>query len=326
MEGGKGEGLPSPQRTLSRRKVLAGAGGVAASVAAGFALGRLTNDSSPKKPAPPKTTPTETPSSPASPTAEDRRPIQTSEPVKPTQTPETPTPTMTATEKPFPTKTNTASPTTEPAVEPTDEPDEIIEEELSPTATPTEKPKKRSLKEILADADMDKEKMRELYHNNTKIITNPWDALSDPRLSGEWLPDGFGNGWCLAGVRYSLQLTDIAIEGLKGIGSAYKAEAVLDDHPELFEKLNISRKSIPSLPPGSILVYEPNQDSDPGGGSYDQVPGNPEHHGHISIIRGRNDQREVLVGSDHQELLAKDMSLMHHKINAYVIKKPTSAS
>ncbi|MEN9407642.1 MAG: hypothetical protein RLZZ455_858 [Candidatus Parcubacteria bacterium] len=321
MEGNSGDAPKLPPKTLSRRQLIGNAIGIAAaSATSGYAVGRITKD-----------TPAEAPATDAPSTGTPRSQpeisgqIQT-EPTHPSESSAVPSTTQEATSEIPKTELSPSTNTSQESVnEATVDSEEIIEEEASPTATPTaEKKKKRTLKEILADADMDKEKMRELYNNNTRVITDPWSALADPKLSGEWLPDGFGSGWCLAGVRYSLQLSDIMIEDLKGIGSAYKAEAVFDSHPELFEKLNISRKSIPSLPPGTILVYEPNQDSDPGGGAYDLVDG--VHHGHISILRGRNDQKEVLAGSDHEELLEIDMSLMHHKIQAYIIKNSSSAS
>lgn len=319
MEGNSGDAAKLPPKKLSRRQLIGSAIGAAASATGGYIVGRVSKDT-------PLSAPTTEPPPSGTPGSQTETIGQKqTEPTQPSESSAVPSTTHEATSEIPKSELTPSIDASQESINETPESEEIIDEEESPTATPTEtKKKKRTLKEILADADMDKEKMRELYKNNTRVITDPRDALADPKLSGEWLPDGFGSGWCLAGVRYSLQLTDIMIEDLKGIGSAYKAETVFDSHPEIFEKLNISRKSIPSLPPGTILIYEPNQDSDPGGGAYDMVDG--IHHGHIAILRGRDEMKRVKSGSDHEELLEIDMSLMHHKIHAYIIKNSSSAS
>ena len=86
-------------------------------------------------------------------------------------------------------------------------------------------------------------------------------------------------GWCLKGVNDSLQ----RIYGKRlSYNSAYQAIPELQSGSGMgahFKEVSVSRDELTSLPPGAIVVWEPNN-------------GNP--HGHISIALG--DGRE---SSDH---------------------------
>ncbi len=92
----------------------------------------------------------------------------------------------------------------------------------------------------------------------------------------------------------------------------------------LFEPIRVSRQSIHKLPAGTLLVYDHNLDSDPDGGTYDEVEG--IHHGHISILRGQDEQGNMLVGSDHLGSLDTDLALMHHTVTTFILKKHGKAT
>ncbi|HVZ58955.1 MAG TPA: hypothetical protein VG935_04360, partial [Patescibacteria group bacterium] len=206
-----------------------------------------------------------------------------------------------------PTKTPPAIPTHKPTKTPTPE----------PTATATHEAKhKRSYEEQLKDANPDYERMQQFVDSNTRIITQPYEAIQDPKLQGEWLPDGFGNGWCLYGMELTFKLAGFDLKDLQGIGSAYKAADIFRKHPKYFSEMNISRESLHKLPPGAILVYDHNEDTDPNGGIYDEVDG--VHHGHICIVRGVDGQGRVKVGSDHEGDEAVDLSLLYHKVSVFI--------
>ncbi len=94
------------------------------------------------------------------------------------------------------------------------------------------------------------------------------------------------SGWCLKGVATSLANYGVKIPAL---GSAYKAAAYFDAHPENFERINgVRPEDVKNLPPDYVVVYDRGHGS---GAGYT--------HGHIFITAGKG-----RAYSDHAETIS----------------------
>lgn len=109
---------------------------------------------------------------------------------------------------------------------------------------------------------------------------------------------------CLQGVRLSISQVMPEMDEPLSVNSAYLVNDIFAQYPDRFTQLVItSEEQLYELPPGAILVYPRNTES-----MYDFAAG--QHHGHIGIIIGENGNGDMVVGSDHQTLLAKDLENM----------------
>lgn len=167
-------------------------------------------------------------------------------------------------------------------------------EAVAPSPVESEKEK---MDRRIEEAGADREVMEEIVNANVSLLNEP---PSD-------VPDGFGNGWCLLGVRLTLEdvypdFQDVLLhyEDGSGVGSAYKARERFEAHPEFFRNVPIdSLKDLYALEPGSVIVYPP------GNTSYDLVSG--VHHGHISIVIDNDFKGHVETSSDHTTSLDTDL-------------------
>lgn len=244
------------------------------------------------------TAPTQTPS-----------PVATEQPTlastqEPTDTPE---PTQTPELTDVPTATATATPTKEAKPSPTPKPEKTVAP--TPTAKPTEAPKPEatitadmSIPEQLKVVNPDYDKMNELAAVNTQLY-------------GDAQPQYM----CLQGVRLTIDQVYPDMDSALLIPSAYQAKAVFEAYPQRFAELKITdRKQLYELPPGAILVYQPNPE---GGDNYDFAGG--IHNGHIEIVISNDMNGTVIVGSDHQNSLDTDLIHMQGEVDVFI---PTDGS
>ncbi|GEM_PF-5393549 len=183
-----------------------------------------------------------------------------------------------------------------------------------------------SIKERVRDARPDREMMEQLVANNTDVIQNPLDHGVDPNylLSNYNVP--WGSGWCLMGVRKTVESLFPEFTALgptpdnPGPGSAYLAADILASRPDLFTEVYVEREELKRLPEGTVFVHDKNVDTQETkekgiNTSYDFVDG--AHHGHISVLRNNDGD----VGSDHIGNLDHDLTLLHHGVRAFLIRR-----
>jgi hypothetical protein len=260
-------------------------------------------------------------------------PLPTETPTpEPTETPvptDTPMPTATPTEvptnTPFPTATPTEVPTQVPTLTPTPKPEKTITPTPKPkkTPAPTEQPKREitadmPLSEQLKIANPDYEKMKSLATADQNVINDP-QSYAPP---GESVPNGFGDGWCLQGVRWAMYDTfqdkelNAELMDQEKAQYAYQAADILRERDDIFTELKITNPNdLNKLPVGSIIVFNGNEPGTPGYASYDFGDG------HIAIVLLNDANGTSMDGSDHSAPLAKDLYYMTNGFTVFVIKQ-----
>lgn len=260
--------------------------------------------------------PTSQPTEPPTQEVVENTPVSTQEPTEIPSPTETEVSTVAPTEVPsptmIPTREPTLAPTNTPTPVPTDTPMPTATPTEVPTQTPTPKPEKTvaptpdvlptlspdmSIPEQLKVINPDYGKMDELAQENTKLY-------------GDAAPQYL----CLQGVRLTIDQVYPDMDSALRIPSAYLAKGVFEEYPNRFAELKItSRKQLYELPPGAILVYQPNPD---GGDPYDYAGG--IHNGHIEIVISNDMNGTVIVGSDHQNSLDDDLIHMQGHVSVFV--------
>ncbi len=119
------------------------------------------------------------------------------------------------------------------------------------------------------------------YNANIQSTLEGYNSQAGQKIAQSALTVRGTTGWCLAGVNDSL-------ERVYGTGlyyhSAYQSIPELQSGQGMgahFKEVSVSRDELPSLPPGSIVVWEPSEG---------------HQHGHISIALGDGRESSDYIG------------------------------
>jgi len=171
----------------------------------------------------------------------------------------------------------------------------------------------------IENSEIDKHLMEKLVKANNDLIANPPQWVKD-NTNNQW-----GNGWCLYGVRLSVEQVfptfnelgkdQYASQATDSLRSSDRFTELKLDLPPTVTDENMPSfiEKIKDCPEGTIIVYNPGVDN------FDMA--NNIHAGHIAILK-YDENGNPINGSDHDSKVADDLTHLRNGISGiFVIKK-----